>query len=149
MRRLAPSLIALLSACSTVGEPPHDWMLLPAAGVAAVTNGYVGIPGATAAVAAYALYDPLAPNWSIVEQRQEDTRYRLMLRMKLLHSGGDGEAHQIFTRRAEQLAGQPGFDAYEVLRWQEGVDSNRPFAQRVALGEIRLRRAAADVTPSP
>ncbi|KAB2969168.1 hypothetical protein [Zoogloea sp.] len=140
-RSLAALAATLLAGCSTIGEPPHDWLLLPTAAVAAVSNGYVTIPGLAAGVAVYAVLDPLAPNWSLQEARLGEERYRLVLRMKAVHSGGAGEAHQIFIRRAEQLAGQPGFAAYEVTRWQEGIESNRPFAQRVAYGDIRLVRS--------
>lgn len=148
--RLPRSLVALGTAllaggCSTIGDPPHDWLLLPAAGVAAVSNGYVTVPGLAAGVAAYAVLDPLAPNWNLQEARLAEERYRLVLRMKAVHSGGAGEAYQIFLRRAEQLAGQPGFGAYEVTRWQEGIESNRPFAQRVAYGDIRLVRGPSPV----
>lgn len=74
-----------------------------------------------------------------------EERYRLVLRMKALHAGGDGEARQVFARRALQLASQPGFAGYDVTAWEEGIDSNRPFSQRVALGEIRLRRLPSPV----
>jgi hypothetical protein len=50
--------------------------------------------------------------------------------------------------RAAQLASQPGF-GYEVISWEEGIDSTRPFSQRVALGEIRLRRLPAPLASSP
>lgn len=35
-----------LTGCSTIGEPPHDWLLMPVAAVAAVHSGYVKIPAA-------------------------------------------------------------------------------------------------------
>lgn len=139
------ALAGLLGACSTIGEPPHDWLLLPTAAVVALDNGYLKIPAVAAAVAVYALVDPLAPNWTIQEARVGEERYRLVLRMKALHAGGDGEARQVFARRALQLASQPGFAGYDVTAWEEGIDSNRPFSQRVALGEIRLRRLPSPV----
>lgn len=142
---VATALAGLLGACSTIGEPPHDWLLLPTAAVVALDNGYVKIPAVAAAVAVYALVDPLAPNWTIQEARVGEERYRLVLRMKALHAGGDGEARQVFARRALQLASQPGFAGYDVTAWEEGIDSNRPFSQRVALGEIRLRRLPSPV----
>ena len=113
--------------------------------MAASSNGYLTLPALTTAVAIYAVFDPLAPNWTINEARMGEDRYRLNLRMKVLHSGGDGEARQVFARRAAQLSGQPGFGAYEIVFWQEGLESTRPFAQRVAEGEIRLVRLAPPV----
>ncbi|HNE15574.1 MAG TPA: hypothetical protein PLL39_06100 [Rhodocyclaceae bacterium] len=143
-------LLVTLAGCSSVStEPPHDWLIVPAAGMAAVTNGYLKIPALTAAVAAYAVVDPLAPNWVIREAPLGEDRYQLALRMKGIHTGGDGEARQVFARRAAQLAGQPGFGAYEVVAWQEGLDSTRPFSQRVAEGEIRLLRASRALAAMP
>ncbi len=142
-------LTSLLGACSTIGEPPHDWLLLPTAAVVALDSGYLKIPALAAGVAVYALVDPLAPNWTLQEARLGDERYRLALRMKALHSGGDGEARQVFSRWAAQLASQPGFAGYDVTAWEEGIDSTRPFSRRVALGEIRLRRLPAPLASSP
>ena len=49
---------------------------------------------------------------------------------------------------AARLAAQPGFGGYEVLTWQTGIESARPFPRRVAYGEIRLvRSATARATP--
>ena len=142
---LATVVAGMLGGCSTIGEPPHDWLLLPAAAVAAVHSGYIKIPAALAGVAVYALVDPLAPNWSIQEARFGEERYRIVLRMKSLHTGGDGEARQVFARRAAQLGSQPGFAGYDVTAWEEGIESNRPISQRVALGEIRLHRLPSPV----
>jgi len=143
------ALASLLGACSTIGEPPHDWLLLPTAAVVALDNGYLKIPALAAGVAVYALVDPLAPNWTVQEARLGEERYRFVLRMKALHAGGDGEARQVFARRAAQLASQPGFAGYDVTAWEEGIDSTRPFSQRVALGEIRLRRVPAPLASTP
>jgi hypothetical protein len=41
-------LASLLGACSTIGEPPHDWLLLPTAAVVALDNGYLKIPALAA-----------------------------------------------------------------------------------------------------
>ncbi len=142
-------LTSLLGACSTIGEPPHDWLLLPTAAVVALDNGYLKIPALAAGVAVYALVDPLAPNWTLQEARLGDERYWLALRMNVLHSGCDGEAHKVFSRWAAQLASQPGFAGYDVTAWEEGIDSTRPFSRRVALGEIRLRRLPAPLASSP
>ncbi|NMG02922.1 hypothetical protein [Azoarcus taiwanensis] len=62
-------------------------------------------------------------------------------RMKRLATGGEGEARRIFRRNAEQLVSEGGFVAYEVLRYEEGIESTRPFAHRFASGEIRLARS--------
>jgi hypothetical protein len=63
------------------------------------------------------------------------------LRMKGLISGGEGDARQVFLRHARRLAEDGSFAGFDILRYEEGVDSGRPFAQRVASGEIRLLRS--------
>lgn len=142
-RCLLPALaMALLGGCST-SPPGQDWLALPAGLVLASDAGHLKLPMAAAALAFYVVADPLAPNWVVEEARPADDRYILAMRMKAVHSGGDGEARQVFTRHASRLAAQPGFGAYEVLAWQTGIDSTRPFARRVAYGEIRLLRSAA------
>lgn len=90
---------------------------------------------------AYAIYDPLAPTWRITATQLDEQRVRLDLRMKRLATGGEGEARRIFRRNAEQLVSEGGFVAYEVLRYEEGIESTRPFAHRFASGEIRLARS--------
>ena len=139
----AVGLAALATGCSTA--PSLDWAALPAGAMLAKDAGYLKMPMIAGAVVFYIVLDPLAPNWTIEESRQADDRYILALRHKAIHNGGDGEARQVFTRRAAQLAGQPGFGAYEVLTWQQGIESSRPFAQRVAYGEVRLLRVTPPV----
>ena len=93
------------------------------------------------ALIAYAIYDPLAPTWRITVTQLDEQRVRLDLRMKRLATGGEGEARRIFRRNAEQLVSEGGFVSYEVLRYEEGIESTRPFAHRFASGEIRLARS--------
>jgi len=90
---------------------------------------------------AYAIYDPLAPTWEISALRLDPERVRFELRMKSLITGGDGEARQVFVRNARQIAEAEGFAGFDVLRFDEGIDSTRPFARRVASGEVRLARS--------
>ena len=132
-----------LTGCSTIGEPPHDWLLMPVAAVAAVHSGYVKIPAALAAVAVYALVDPLAPNWAMQESRLAEDRFRIVLRMKALHAGGDGEARQVFHRRARELARSNGYGGYEVMRFEEALDSAMLGTQRTAEASIRLTGKSA------
>ena len=141
-RLLSALALALLAGCSTA-PPWQDWLALPPALVLVSDAGLLKPPVGAAAVAFYVVADPLAPNWVVEEARPADDHYILAMRMKAVHNGGDGEARQVFTRHAARLAAQPGFGAYEVLAWQTGIDSARPFARRVAYGEIRLLRSAA------
>lgn len=135
------SLAALLAACDSM--PAKEWGLLPAGVLLAQDAGALKAPMGAAALAFYIVADPLAPNWTIEEVRESDDHYFLSLRHKAIHSGGGGEARQVFGRRAAQLAAQPGFGSYQIVKWESGIDSGRPFAQRVAFGEIRLVRLVA------
>jgi hypothetical protein len=87
---------------------------------------------------AYAIYDPLAPTWSIRVTELDERQRRIELDMKRLVTGGEGEARQIFLRVARFLAAEGGYAGYDETGYQEGMDSTRPFARRNASGEIRL-----------
>lgn len=83
---------------------------------------------------------PLIPNWQVEESRIASDRFRISLRRKLFAGGGDGEAAQVFNRRAEQLARDHGHAGYTILEFSEGIESTLlPVAQRVSSGVIRLR----------
>lgn len=83
--------------------------------------------------------DPLAPNWQLTQAPLGTDRVRISLRKKRFTTGGDGEAAQLFMRRAEKLTRDGGYAAYAVLEYSEGVDSIVPIAQRVAQGVIELK----------
>jgi len=84
--------------------------------------------------------DPLAPNWQLAQAPLGADRMRISLRKKRFTSGGDGEAAQLFARRAEKLKSDGGYAAYAVLEYTEGIESSLPIAQRVAQGVIELKR---------
>ncbi len=126
------------------------------AGVADVGGAVAGIVGGLAmaseldmlgaqylagALVAYAIYDPLAPTWRIELSRAGSDRVRMALRMKSLITGGEGEARQVFIRNARRMVEAGGFAGYDVISYEEGMESTRPFARRVASGEIRLVRS--------
>jgi len=86
--------------------------------------------------ALYWAVDPLAPNWTLEQAQLGAERVRISLRKKRFASGGDGEAAQVFARRAEQLARAGGYAGYTVMEYTEGIESTLPLAQ----GVIRLDR---------
>ncbi len=90
--------------------------------------------------AAYYVIDPLAPNWEVAHTQTGGTRYRIDLRMKRFHLGGDGEADLIFKRHAEELAELMGNGEYHLLSYSEGIDSNMSIPQRWSRGVIDLAR---------
>ena len=58
--------------------------------------------------------------------------------MKRVHSGGTGEARQLFQRRARELVQYGGFDGYEIREYSESLESSVIGSQRVASGVIHL-----------
>jgi hypothetical protein len=143
-RTLRATVLALsclgLAACS------NQSMKNTGIGAAVVTladsGSLFGLETLAAGAVIYALYDPAAPNWSIeVEEIEQDEHYRLHLKHKALHTGGDGEARQVFQRNAQKVARDNDMPAFEIVSYEEGVESSRPFARRVAVGDIRVLRS--------
>lgn len=93
-------------------------------------GGYAG--------AAYLILDPLAPNWEIEETPLPGNLIHLSMKMKRYYAGGTGEARAVFQRRAKSLVQYGGFDSYDVLEYNEGLESSIFGAQRVTGGVIRL-----------
>ena len=87
----------------------------------------------------YFVVDPLSPNWQIEEARISDNRFKIALRKKRFTTGGDGEAAQIFYRRAERIVRDNGYAGYTVLEFGEGVESTVPIARRVSQGSIQVK----------
>lgn len=130
-----------LSACSTL----QDYGATVAGAVGGVMTaddaGYTGAEYTAGALIAYAIYDPFAPTWNIQVTELEPDLRQLDLTMKRLVTGGEGEARQTFVRNARRLALDKGYAGFDIVRYEEGMDSSRPFARRVASGEIRLVRS--------
>jgi len=82
--------------------------------------------------------DPLAPNWRIEQATRPDSTFELALRMKRFRAGGDGEGRQVFHRHAADLARDHGYSGYEVLRYEESLESAMLGSQRTIRGAIRL-----------
>jgi hypothetical protein len=87
---------------------------------------------------AFSIYDPFAPTWEIRVTELDPGHCRIDLNMKRLATGGDGEARQTFLRAARSLVEKGGYAGFDELRYEEGIASTRPFAHRVASGEIRF-----------
>jgi hypothetical protein len=144
LRTLRLGLLAL--SCIGLGACSNTSMKNTGIGAAIVTladsGSLLGVETLAAGAVIYALYDPAAPNWSIeVEEIEQDEHYRLHLKHKALHTGGDGEARQVFQRNAQKVAKDNDMPAFEVISYEEGVESSRPFARRVAVGDIRILRS--------
>jgi hypothetical protein len=141
--RAAAALLAaglVLGGCASDGVSLAP-LAIPAGARVASAAGLVTAELSAGAAAAFFLYDPFAPNWDIDVSPLGEDRVRMDLRFKRLPSGGDGEAHEVFVRAAERLVEEGHYAGYDVLRYQEGIESSRPFARRTAMGEIRLVRS--------
>ena len=90
--------------------------------------------------ALYWAVDPLAPNWQLEQTALGPDSVRISLKKKRFTSGGEGEAAQVFARRAQLLARKGGYAGYTTMEYTEGIESTLPLAQRVAQGVIRLNR---------
>ncbi|WP_332674674.1 hypothetical protein [Aromatoleum sp.] len=142
LARVAVALtVPLMAGCAAIEQ--YSGPVAGVAGVASMASelDLLGSEYLAGAAIAYAIYDPLAPTWDIKAVRLDEERVRFDLRMKSLASGGEGEARQVFARNARQFAETEGFAGYDVVRYEEGIESTRPFARRVASGEIRLARS--------
>ena len=96
-------------------------------------------PSETAGAVVNFLVEPLTSGWRIAQTRIGENRFRIELRRKRFTTGGDGEATQVFYRRAEQIVRENGYAGYTVLEFGEGIDSMFPISQRVAQGIIQVR----------
>ena len=85
--------------------------------------------------------DHLLPGWRLKVVQLEPELFRLELRMRPIHSSGDGEARQVFLRGARDLVASGGFAGYQILRYEEGLDSGLFFGRRNASGLIRMTRS--------
>lgn len=98
--------------------------------------------------AAYLILDPYAPNWDIEEAALPKNQFHLALKMKRYYSGGAGEARAVFHRRAKELVQYGGFEGYEVLEYNESLESSVLGSQRVAQGVIRLAGSGTEPEPA-
>jgi len=139
------ALTAALAGCSTIDSLPGpgegsstQWLLAPAAAITVMQAGALEIPDIAMGVTLWALADPLAPNWQIRAVQIDERHVRFSLKHKLLHTGGDGEARQVLKRNAERLALDQGFSEYVITRYEEGIESTRPFARRTVVADVQL-----------
>jgi hypothetical protein len=137
MRRtvLALPLAAILAGCGST-------TLIPDKTLAISPNSQPSVEGVVytvlAGVVAYYVIEPGAPNWEVKAEQMDDTRVAISLRKKRFSIGGDGEARELFERKARQLADDNGFEGFTVLSYGEGIDSETTYARRVSRGVVRL-----------
>lgn len=92
------------------------------------------------AALAYLILDPLAPNWHVEQAVFPNDHVHLSLHMKRYYAGGAGEARLVFHRRAKELMRSGGYSRYQVIEYNEGLESSVLGSQRVAEGVIQLTK---------
>jgi hypothetical protein len=90
---------------------------------------------------AYIIHDPLAPNWEIETLRISEDVFKVQCTMKRFRTGGEGEAQYLFRRNARRIAQAAGYEDYQILRYEEGIESAAFAPRRFGEGEIRLSRS--------
>ena len=141
MRWHAWSVLAVTAAFAGCTTFDSDETLIIPDGTLNISKSWQwSFEGIAAGAALFFIIDPLAPNWQIQQSQIDADHYRIAMRKKRFTTGGDGEAAQIFFRRAAQLTREAGAASYRVIDYSEGVESNVPIAQRVANGVVEVVR---------
>lgn len=112
-----------------------------AVGVSGCSGGDVGALLVGGGLA-YWVVDPRAPNWNVNMDSVSPTDYKISLKMKNFTNGGEGEARMVFHHAAEELAQRERSPAYEILAYEEGINSEFLGGRRYAVGVVRLQKMA-------
>lgn len=139
-RWLAPAFAVLAAACSEMPGMSSSNLLIPNETLNISKSLSIPLEGIALGVVLYLIVDPLAPNWKIEQATLDANRFLISLKKKRFTTGGDGEAGQIFNRRAAQIARDNGAGNYRIVEYTEGIESNVPIAQRVAQGVVEIVR---------
>jgi hypothetical protein len=131
------SLAAILAGCASPTLIPDEKLMISPS-FQPPLEAVVGF--AIAGVVAYYVVDPMAPNWEVKVDQIDETRVAISLRKKRFSAGGDGEALDIFRRRAQKISDDNGFSGYSILQYTEGIDSETTYARRISRGVIVLAK---------
>lgn len=140
VRSIACCIAAICSGCTGIEGLSSRNVIIPNDAFSISRSLSVPLESVAAGALLYLIVDPLAPNWQIEETRLDAGRYLIALKKKRFTTGGDGEAAQVFYRRAAQLVREQGAGRYRVVEFTEGVESNVLIAQRVAQGIVEVVR---------
>ena len=144
MRKPTAAIVALALAaaagCSTTNPADTTNYLIPDKTLNVSPSVTPTLEGLVAGAIVLIVLDPLAPNWKIEQARLDAERFQVALTKKRFTTGGDGEAWQVFQRRAAQIARDNGAPGYRVLEFSEGVESETLIARRVARGVVEIAR---------
>jgi len=137
-RLLAALVLAAAAGCTTTGSSETPSYLIPDKTLNISPSLTPTVEGLVAGAIVFLVLDPLAPNWKIEQSQVAPALFELALTKKRFTTGGDGEAWQVFQRRAAQIARDKGSAGYRVLEFSEGVESETLIARRVARGVVEL-----------
>ena len=131
---------ALCGGCTPIPNVPSANIIIPNETLNISKAVSITAESLAAGVLLYVIIDPLAPNWQIEQRQLETDRYAISMKKKRFTTGGDGEAAQIFYRRAAHIVREQGGARYRVVAFSEGIESSVPIAQRVAQGVVEVVR---------
>lgn len=137
-KTLVAALVAgtTASGCKSIeGTSPS---LIPNKALVLSRSLSVPVDALVLAVGAIVVIDPLAPNWHIEQRQLGAGRYEFALTKKRFASGGDGEAMTVLRRRIERIAQEQGYARFDLLEYEEGIESNLPVARRVSRGVVQF-----------
>lgn len=137
---IAALTLGVLAGCTTTNPADTTHYLIPDKTVNVSPSVTPTVEGLVAGAVVLIVIDPLAPNWSVEQSRLDPERFQIALTKKRFTTGGDGEAWQVFQRRAAQIARENGAPGYRVLEFSEGVESETLIARRVARGVVEIAR---------
>jgi hypothetical protein len=137
----------LCGGCSSIENAGTNSVLIPNEQINISRSLSITLESIAAGAVIYIVIDPLAPNWRIEQTQLDGGRYLIAMKKKRFTTGGDGEAAQIFFRRAAQLAQEQGNGTYRVVEYSEGIESSVPIAQRVARGILELEGRQPAASP--
>jgi hypothetical protein len=140
LRPVVLCAVALCAGCTGIDGVSSRSLIIPPEAINVSKSLSIPLESVAAAAALYVIVDPLAPNWQIEQTQLDGDRYKIALKKKRFTTGGDGEAVQVFYRRAAQLVQERGAVRYRVVAYSEGIESSVPIAQRVAQGVVEVIR---------
>ena len=124
--------------------------LVPNASLRLTPNFSLSLENMLIGAAIFYFVVPLAPNWEGELRRVSEDTFSIAMRSKRFRStGGDGEAGRAFRRNAERIVREGGFAGYDILAYNEGIESELIGAYRVAEGTIRVQPRPAALSGRP
>ena len=115
------------------------WLLFPALLTALAGCGSSTLLVASGAAVLFYAKDGVV--WRTETERMSKDKYRITVQKNAMPFGsGDGQAEQIFKRRAEEIAIEDGCKGYTTLEYTTSLESSSLVNQRIHEGIIQCRK---------